>query len=318
MATEARKFRIGLFVTVGVFIAVSGIIALGTRQFFSETRTYVTYFEESVQGLEPDSLVKYQGIPIGRVDGLRIAPDGHLAEVVLKIDSSVKITSNLVVQMNYAGITGMKYLEISPRKPGQPDESPRLDFQPPYRVIASKQSGLQAILTSIEQVVENLRSLDLKGIGDKIKDLITDLQGFVAKENWTPIIKNLEVTSANIKSSSERIAEMLHKPGVEDALADAAATIQSLKEMSATLQGDLESLNLSDRLATSTDKMDRFFDQARLTSEELRFLLTQQQGNIYQILENLRMASESLNNLAASLKANPAQILFTGPPAPER
>ena len=318
MATEAKKFRIGLFVTIGLCIAVAAIIALGTSHFFTDTKTYVTYFDESVQGLEPDSLVKYRGIPVGRVYKLQIASDGRLAEIILKINSDAKVTKGMVIQMHYAGITGLKYLEISPRGPDEIDETPELDFKPPYPVIPSKPSDIQAILTSVEKVVQNLKDLDLKGIGDKIKASLDDIHVLLSKENWTPTIKNIEATSASLREGSGRIVAMLEKPGVKDALADAASTIKSLKEMSANLQSELDRIDLDQLLTTSTDKINRFFDQATVTAADLRFILTQQEGNIFQILDNLRMASESLNNLAASLQANPTQILFSKPPEPEK
>lgn len=318
MASEAKKFKIGLFVTIGLCIAVAAIIALGTSHFFKDTKTYVTYFDESVQGLEPDSLVKYRGIPVGRVYRLRIAPDGKLAEIVLKINADAEVTKNMVIQMHYAGITGMKYLEINPWGPDETDETPELDFKPPYPIIPSKPSDIQAILTSIETVVQNLKNLDLKGIGDKIKASLDDIHELLSEENWTPTMKNIEATSVSLKEGSERIVAMLDKPGVKDALSDAAATIKSLKEMSANLQSELDRVDLDQILTQSTNKINRFFDQATLTAADLRFILTQQEGNIFQILDNLRMATESLNNLAASLQANPTQILFSGPPEPEQ
>lgn len=317
MTTEARKFRIGLFVTIGICIAVGALIGLGTSRFFTDTKTFVTYFDESVQGLEPDSLVKYRGIPVGRVYKLRIAPDGHLAEVILKIDAEVKIDPNMFLQMNYAGITGMKYLEIEPGEPGRPPKVPEFSFRPPYPVIPSRPSNLQAIFTSIEKVVQNLTELDLKGIGDKIKESLDDIRNFLSKENWSQTMKNIEATSVSLKEGSKRIEEMLNKPGVEDALADAADTVNSLKEMTTKIQGELDQMDLDQLITTSSEKINRFFDQATLTATDLRFILTQQEGNIFEILDNLRMTSESLNNLAASIKADPGIILFSKPPEPE-
>ncbi len=317
MTTEAKKFRIGLFVTIGVCIAVGAMIALGTSRFFTDTKTYVTYFDESVQGLEKDSLVKYRGIPVGRVYKLRIAPDDNLAEVILKIGAEVKIDPDMFLQMSYAGITGMKYLEIEPGKPGEAVEGPKLSFPPPYPVIQSKPSDLQAILTSIEKVVQNLKELDLKGIGEKIKESLDDTRSLLSRENWSQTLKNVEATSASLKEGAKRIEEMLHKPGVQDALADAAETVSSLKEVTAKIQKELDQMDLDQMITTSTQKINRFFDQATLTAADLRFILTQQEGNIFEILDNLRMTSESLNNLAASIKADPGMILFSKPPEPE-
>jgi len=318
MASEARKFQIGLFVVVGGVLAVAAVIALGASHFFSDTRNYVTYFDESIQGLERDSLVKFRGIPVGRVYRLRIAPDGHLAEAVLKIDASLDVTRDMRVKMAFAGITGMKYLEIDPVEPGAPDRSPPLDFKPPYPVILSAPSELQAMLSSIEQIVENLRGLDLKGIGDRLKDSLDDLRALLAQENWSDTIENIREISISLRGASDDIRVMLNKPGVENLLGDASATVASLHQTAEKLQQDLDDLEIGRRLGATIDRVDRFFDSATLSADDIHFILSQQEGNIFQILENLRMTSESLNNLAASLKANPARTLFAPPVDPER
>ena len=94
--------------------------------------------------------------------------------------------------------------------------------------------------------------------------------------------------------------------------------MKTIKQISSDLSQAVNDLDISERLKTSTGKIDLFMDDARLTSEEIRLLLTQQEDNISLILENLRIAAESLNNLAASLRDNPAQLLFAEPPEQKR
>jgi hypothetical protein len=61
----------------------SGVCCLGDHlagyvPFFGKGQFYVTYFDESIQGLVIDSPVKYRGVFIGRVDGISVAPDSKL------------------------------------------------------------------------------------------------------------------------------------------------------------------------------------------------------------------------------------------------
>jgi ABC-type transporter Mla subunit MlaD len=67
VATEAHKFEVGVFVIVTTVVAIAGAIWLGASRFFEKTEPYVTYFSESVQGLDPGSAVKYRGVPGGHV-----------------------------------------------------------------------------------------------------------------------------------------------------------------------------------------------------------------------------------------------------------
>ena len=47
---------------------------------------YSVYFDESVQGLQVDSAIKYRGVEIGKVQSIEVAPDNRLIEVIMKID----------------------------------------------------------------------------------------------------------------------------------------------------------------------------------------------------------------------------------------
>ena len=58
-------------------VVVVFILWLGMVQYFQEGRKYVAFFDESVQGLQKDSAVKYRGVDIGRVEDIRVAPDGR-------------------------------------------------------------------------------------------------------------------------------------------------------------------------------------------------------------------------------------------------
>ena len=318
MATEASKFKIGLFVTIGLSIAVAAIVALGAARFFQDTRTFVTYFEESVQGLEPDSLVRYRGVPIGRVHRIRIAPDGRLVEVFLKIDAKVKIDPDMRIRMRMAGITGMKYLEIDRRTNElRPDVTPALEFHPPDPLIPSNPSDVQEILNAFEEVLQQIQALDVKGISDKLNLSLDSLNTILGKKEWERTLKNIEGTTSYVLDATERIDAMLRGPGVEDSLSRASDTLKSLREISARINAALAKLDLGERVTVSLEKFDRFVDEGARTAEELRLVLAQEEGNLSSLLENLRRAAEAFNNLAVSLRDHPSQLLFASPPEPQ-
>ena len=87
VATEARKFRVGVFVIVAILIGLAAAIWLGASRYLADESAAVTYFSESVQGLDRGAAVKYRGVPAGRVESIGIAPDGELIEVVMSIDT---------------------------------------------------------------------------------------------------------------------------------------------------------------------------------------------------------------------------------------
>ncbi len=65
MAQRKTYFLVGLFVCTGVLIGIAAIIWLGASNYFQKGSMYATYFDESVQGLQVDSIVKYRGSTSG-------------------------------------------------------------------------------------------------------------------------------------------------------------------------------------------------------------------------------------------------------------
>jgi len=67
MASQKTKFAVGLFVATGIGVASLAIIWLGMSRYLEKGQYYVSYFNESVQGLDIDSPVKYRGVAIAQL-----------------------------------------------------------------------------------------------------------------------------------------------------------------------------------------------------------------------------------------------------------
>jgi len=74
MARQSTNLIIGLFVIIGVLLGVVAVIWVGATSYFQKGETYVSYFDESVQGLQVDSAVKFRGVEVGMVKQIRVAP----------------------------------------------------------------------------------------------------------------------------------------------------------------------------------------------------------------------------------------------------
>ena len=57
---------------VVLVIAVIGVILLGVGTVFEKTSLVETYIDESVQGLDVGSAVKFRGVPIGKVEKISL------------------------------------------------------------------------------------------------------------------------------------------------------------------------------------------------------------------------------------------------------
>ena len=64
---STNYWKLGAFVLGGIALAFAVLVWLGAGDWNRKTRTIVTYFDESVQGLEVGAALKFRGVPVGTV-----------------------------------------------------------------------------------------------------------------------------------------------------------------------------------------------------------------------------------------------------------
>ena len=74
MKSSMNPLAVGMFVLGSAIIAVAAIIIFGSFKFFANTEMFISYFPETVNGLDVGAAVKYKGVKIGKVEDIRIGP----------------------------------------------------------------------------------------------------------------------------------------------------------------------------------------------------------------------------------------------------
>lgn len=260
MSSGTNHWKLGAFVVAAASLGVGALFWLGARRFDQETVEHVTYFEESVQGLDIGAPVKVRGVPIGTVADIRIAPDGRLVEVKariqaddlrrlgLKVDGSAAVPSaeasgeaELRLSLSTTGITGVKFIEADFVSPATP--TPHLSFTPPRNHIPSATSTLASLEGAARGIGEELpRTLAA------VRELATTLEARVAaldthalNERATRLLDGGE----RLLSSAERVVGDLG-PGGEDLVARVAALVQDGRDVAAGLRALVDRLGRSD------------------------------------------------------------------------
>ncbi|HNQ17612.1 MAG TPA: MlaD family protein [Smithellaceae bacterium] len=205
MASRASKFLIGLFVIIGSVMAAITIIWVGAADFFTKGSVYVTYFDESVQGLQVDSAVKYRGVDVGKVQSIKVAPDGRLIEVVMKVDLSTELQSRVEAQLRTAGITGIVFIELDQIRDSEKSNALEINFEPDYPVIPSRRSEISRFLEDTNEIMESIKAIDFKGLSDQLKETTLAVENFIGGRQTTGVMKNLESTTANIDRAMESL-----------------------------------------------------------------------------------------------------------------
>lgn len=175
MSAPTNHWKLGLFVVVAFCMAAAVVVFLGARSLRKETVTYLTYFDESVQGLEMGSPVKFRGVTIGSVASIDVAPDHRHVEVSCEIGvkalhglglaerkhigrTKMAITPELRIRLETTGITGVKFLLIDYFNQAT-HPPPELPFKTPENYIPSTPSLIKNLEDSLVHAVEKLPEL---------------------------------------------------------------------------------------------------------------------------------------------------------------
>jgi phospholipid/cholesterol/gamma-HCH transport system substrate-binding protein len=296
MTRKASKFMVGLFTTLGVIIGVVAIIWIGASKYFEKGARFVTYFDESVQGLQKDSAVKYRGVEVGRVETIRVAPDNKLIAVIMKINlKDEDLTRTAVAQLKVAGITGLVFVELDRKKPGAPDQSPKITFPAEYPVIASRPSEIQKIMSGVNAVVEKFNEADTKGAVNQIKSTAAEIQILLKGKRLEAILANLEAATKDIKDITGRVDKTVAQGKVDEVLVGAVASVKEAQGLIATVGGEVRAMRLPD------------------TMSQTRAII----ADLGTTSENLRRTSETLEAFMRRINDRPADLLF-GKPAKGR
>lgn len=306
MASEASKLQVGIFVIAAAAIALGAAIWLGATSFLEDSETFVTYFSESVQGVDPGSAVKYRGVPAGRVAHIGIAPDEELIEVRLEIDTHlaplIRGEKNLRAKLELAGITGLRYVEIEPTKGEALAQAPVLDFDPDYELIPSAKSSFTAIQQALGDIYDLTMQLDVGGISDDIRNTLHAASELMTDPRIGQVLDNLNETSASTARLSAHLEEITSDVDFEPVLANAEDAALEARRLFATLN------------AVSTDEIAGAASNLASLAQTGQHIIS----GIQYTIERMDRTVGSLRDFTEEIRSQPSLLFFADPPVSER
>jgi ABC-type transporter Mla subunit MlaD len=305
MATEARKLRVGIFVIAAACIAVAAAIWLGASRYLADETRTVTYFSESVQGLDPGAAVKYRGVPAGRVERIGIAPDGDLIEVVMSVDRKfadrMLKDPTLRAQLQLSGITGLRYVEIDRTSGEALERAPQLSFEPSYPLIPSSPSQFKAVQEALQDIYGRVMSVDLAGISSDTRETLQAAAQILRDERLQRIIGNMSEITDSARKATANVEQMT--AGVR--LAPVVAELHQTTTQAKDLLGELRTGETGKELRSTLREVDG------LARTMQSFVL-----DLQAMVDRLNRASDNLEQLTDMLRQQPSRLLFSAPPPP--
>src|SRR5215831_15458870 len=341
---DARYFKIGLFAISAIVLAVIGVAVLGGGAFFQKTNIIETYIDESVQGLDVGSPMRFRGVLVGKVEEItltsveyntrrryvlvRAGISSNMFQFPLSDPASpsflTEIEKGLRVRLAPQGLTGTAYLEASQNPPLE------IDWQPKYPYVPSARSKITLLSDAVERILRNIGEIDLERLIGTMQNSFNTIDRLVRQANVEKISAQASQLLSEVRETNRQLQNLVNGPELKDAVKDTALAANKAREILERADKPLNQfINDLPKVSQSINRVMQRLDAAsvnlpetsvelRQTLQRLSRLISSQQQDIEKTVQNLRSASETLKELLDNSKKYPAQVFFGVPPPPSK
>jgi phospholipid/cholesterol/gamma-HCH transport system substrate-binding protein len=254
-----------------------------------EWNNYRIVFNEAVTGLFDGGSVRYNGITVGTIQALRLAPNDPrkvIADVRINAETPIKVDTHAKISQD--GLTGPTFIQLSGGSPnaallvpGESDERP---------VIATEPSALQ-------------------NIADTANRLVTRMDQVLSDEN----VRRISASLDNIEKLTGSVAAQRQDLG--QLIVNARQATEELKSTLVTTHGAVDRLDrdVIARMPAMMDKLDRTLSQLESTANNANGMIAENRAPLANgmqqlgpTLTELRSLVRDLRRVAGRLDSNPA------------
>ena len=317
MAAPQNHWKLGLFVVSGLALAVATVGVIGARSMRKEVGVYVSYFDESVQGVEVGSPIKFRGVTIGTVGKIQVAPDHRHVEVESELGvkelarlgldvaaepglfgapPKLEMAPDLRLQMESAGLTGVKFLQLDFFDVAA-FPPPDLPFTVPPNYIPTARSMMKSLEDSLTIIVSRLPE-----ITDKTASIMSQIDTIVRGVNDQGIPKQISDAVENV---DRLVVTARKKIGDVD-----TAGISS--EAKTVLAGTRAAVDRLDTIMARINRDDGLLTKVERASDAVGDTLRDADGVGGQLLDtlvSLQASARSIRRFTEALEQDPDMLV---------
>ena len=295
MTTEAK---VGAFVLGCFSILAFTLIYLINVQFSGHTVPYRTYLRYA-GGLEPGASVLFGGINVGKVTAVQpAASDPTKIEILVDVKQNTPVNEKSVAKLGLVSVMSGAALSITTGG----NDARRL---PPGSTISSQEAAsLDEIAGKMAVVADNANSLitqargELEGISGDARSLLANLNTVTGKPNQQrlrAVLDNVNEMLAIERPKIDRLTDQLNvlSQHADDTIQNVNVTVSDVREPVRKDLADLQSTLL----------------QAKQLLSDIQVLVRANDYKIDDTIENLRTATENLDQLTESVKQRPWSLI---------
>lgn len=332
---KPRPKIIGAFVTAALLLLVGMVMFLGSSSLLSQNTRFILFFDQSINGLNEGSMVKFRGVPVGSVERIMIRAEGQRPEstaipVIIRIDrtrmendlgvvdpafdpSTIEdsIERGLVAELSLESfITGQLFVEFSFRPERSPGLQNHLLADSGVMAIPTLSSSLDDITDDVASIIADLNELDIDRLNNNINRVLV---------NTAKVLEGIDSKgiSRSVTEAADSFTDFIESGELTKTLRSAQL---ALKEINTTVKSfNLEEGPLATELNTWTSSLTTTLQELQKLTSQTGEMMAPDGSMRYELesmLRELSRAARSIRALSDYLEENPNSIL-TGRPRPE-
>jgi len=328
MNTKPNATVVGMFVLGALAFTILGFIFLGQSAFRPSSYRFVTYFNQTVSGLEIGASVKFRGVKIGQVTELKIflgEAEGVSSRipVIYEVEtSSLEESVGAMIDLSQPDelrryiddglrarlatsslITGLMYIELDIVDPVEYPAKYYSQFAELYEIPTFK-GTLAELSDNVADFIKRFNTIDFEDISLRVIELLENLNNEILDADLAGLSKSLQ-TSADSVEALAQSPEILQVIGVLE------ETLLGYKSLANDLSASVEPA--TDELNTALHQLTKTLESLEVTTSSLHVMLRPQSSvrtNLDEALLSFSAAAESLRNLTDYLERNPSALLI--------
>jgi phospholipid/cholesterol/gamma-HCH transport system substrate-binding protein len=295
VTTEAK---VGAFVLGCFSVLAFTLIYLINAQLGGHTIPYHTYLRYA-GGLEPGAAVLFGGINVGKVTAVRPAvSDPTRIEILLGVKDNTPVNAKSVAKLGLVSVMSGAALSITTGS----NDAQRL--VPGSTIPSQEAASLDEITDKIASVADNANGLitevrgELQGISGDARTLLANLNSVTGphnQRNMRELLDNVNAMLATERPKIDRLADQLNvlSQHADETIQNVNGTVSEVRE---PIRKDVVELQTT------------LLEAKRLLAD-MQVIVKANDYKIDDTIENLRTATENLDELTESVKQRPWSLI---------
>jgi paraquat-inducible protein B len=326
MSQKANTSLIGAFVIGGFVLAITAIMLFGAERFDTRRTQLVLYFEDSINGLDIGSPVKFKGVTIGKVSQVLIRAPGqkegdNAVPVIVELNNKLLERRGVIDQLSnkeevgaavkkglraklqqLSFITGLLYVELDfyPDAPMKAHDGAKDNGM---IEIPTAPSQIGTLVRAVQNTLEKLARIDYSAIGERVNSILGRVDAGVAQVDFDRIGKG-------VTGVTDAAQDLLRDKNIRESAANLSGALEDFKKLSGKLSGQVDPL--SAELKKTTEQARATLARIESAAENLR-LVTQPGTGLRRELDaaviQIGDAARSIRSLSDFLERNPSALV---------